>query len=201
MSALLSEPFQMMIRGIVCGGDQCDPYPVTEFLSGFGIPGVRSNPVDRPGRDGQVPGPQFMKARTLTVAVGVVGDSTIEVQTLTAGLVSAWNRVGDQDLGLAIPLYFTLADPGQVFVAYGQPQRAASGYAMLWRAQHANAAKPFTDAVVCEFLATDPLFYSADPTSIMVGSSVALAQSVPLPPPVGSVGLAGWAGLQWTVRQ
>lgn len=197
----LTEAFQVMIRGVVCGGTQCDPYPVTQFLAGFGNPGVRSNPVDRPGRDGQVPGPQFLKARTLTVAVGVVGDSLIEVQTSAAALVSAWNRVGDADLGLAIPLYFTLADPTQVFVAYGQPQRAASGYATLWKAQHANAAKPFTDAVVCEFLATDPLFYSATPKSIMVGSSVAFAAALPPPPPVGSVGLAGWAGLNWTVRQ
>jgi hypothetical protein len=211
-SGLLSEPFQLAIRGLVLGGAQCDPYPVTAFLDGFGNPGVRSNAVDRPGRDGQVPGPQFYKARTLTVAVGVVGDNPVQVQAAVATQFGDANQIRPADAGLTIPLYFTLADPTREFVCYGQPQRAQSGYATLWRSMYGKAPKPFADAVACEFLATDPLFYDSSPRSITIGQSAALAD-IPTGGGTGGGGtggggggpaavpLIGWAGLNWTVKQ
>lgn len=168
---LIDSAWQVELRSTLFGAcDTESPYPIVDFLDGFGVPDTRNDDQPIPQEHGLVPSPQFLGGRNMTVGVAVQGDSEVEVVQRSADLMRAWSPVRDYlDGAVTIPLCFTL-DGSTTYRVIGKPLRAKLGYATLLRTR--KAMQPFNDAALCEFLATDPRIYSNSLSSVSAPSGV-----------------------------
>lgn len=160
---LITGPWQLELRGVLMDAQACDGLIITEWLSGFGVPGGRRYQVPRPLQNGMFPGPQYMDARALEWSVAAVGDSWAELLSAHSDLGSAMAPVEDTDPDYTIPLVFTLGDGATKYRVVGQPERAEWGYGLALRT--AGSDRPFTDGARCSFVASDPRIYSNEESS------------------------------------
>lgn len=155
---LLTAEWQVELREVLMSAGECDQaLVVTEWLDGFGVPDTRNADVNRAMRHGVYASPQYLGPRAMTMAVAARGADYDELLAAQVDLGTAWGPVDDADADLVVPLAFTLGDPATKYVVYGKPLRAAFGYKTLLRV-HPHMA--FTEAALCEFLATDPRIYT-----------------------------------------
>lgn len=159
---LLTEPWSIELREVLFAMcDECvSPLIITAWLDGFGVPETRDGDVERPMAHGFFASPQFLGARTMTVAIMARAESSDALYAAVTALGRAWAPVSVEDPDLVIPMAFTMDDPNRRFVVYGKPKRAAFGYAN--HAKFTEVGTYISDAALCEFIATDPLIYNLD---------------------------------------
>lgn len=156
---LITGPWQIELQGVLMDALGCDGLVVTEWLTGFGVPGGRRNIVARPLQQGAFPGPQYMDTRVMEWAVAAIGDSWADVRQASIDLGTAMSPVPDTDLDYVVPLMFTLDDAAAKYRVMGMPDRAEWGYQVALRTR--AASRPFNDGARCAFIATDPRIYDA----------------------------------------
>jgi hypothetical protein len=168
---LIDSAYQVELRSTLFGAcDTESPYPIVNFLDGFGVPDTRNDDQPIPQDHGLVPSPQFLGGRNMTIGIAVQGDDEVEVVQRSANLMRAWSPVREYlDGAVTIPLCFTL-DGSIVYRVIGKPLRAKLGYSTLLRTR--TARQPFNDAALCEFLATDPRIYSNDLNTVSVAAGI-----------------------------
>lgn len=163
--ATLDGPFQVELRGVHFGSCDCldvQQLVVTDFLDGFGIPATRNSDDQRPMGHGLIPSPQFMDGRALTIAILARGDTNDDLHAAMVALGRAWAPVSPNDDDLVIPLAFTLEDAARRYVVWGKPTKAKFGYDHTALVSSDPLDYRFSDAALCEFLATDPRIYTLD---------------------------------------
>lgn len=155
---LLTGPWQIELRETLFDG--CDTEAgliVAEMLDGFGVPPTRNADVLRPMTHGLFASPQYLGGRTMTVGIVAQAATYAALIALMESLGAAWAPVVDTDPDRVVELAFTLGDASTKYLVFGKPMRAPWGYATLARTY--DSTQPFTDAALCEFLATDPRIY------------------------------------------
>lgn len=158
---LLDGPFQVELRSVLMDSLACDGLviPDGQFLDGFGVPDTRNQDVERALRHGLHASPQYLGGRRMTVGVAAVASSLDSLMGYKEQLGTAWAPVdADTDDDYKIPMAFTLGRLTDAFLVFGKPMRAPWGYQALLKSY--LRSKPFADAALCEFLATDPRIYS-----------------------------------------
>lgn len=157
----LDGPWQIELRGVHFDGADCldSGLIVTDPIDGLGVPPTRDGDVPIPMRHGLFPSPQFLGGRQLVFGVAAIGTTSDEFHEAVRDLGRALAPVDPADSDLVVELAFTLDTLDRAYFVRGKPQRAATGYRVLARVA---PRAYFSEAAVCEFLATDPRVYGLD---------------------------------------
>ncbi|TDC33463.1 hypothetical protein [Micromonospora sp. KC213] len=131
----------------------------------LGDVGITDDDTDRPREDGRAFGQDFRGGRTITVELGVFGDSEAEARATLAGLATAWRGDAVRHTPGAVA-ELRMRHAGRERVVYGRPRRFASDETEI----HEGVAE-----VVADFAAVDDVFYAPDEDS----------RTVTLAPPTG----------------
>lgn len=135
-------PYQAELNGLTIGKGTL--YRYETMPEGFGIPPIRTSDFPFPSNDGEIPGNDYLSARTLVFNLILLGTSAVSTETLAQALAAAWRpKQTIQTLNLEMT--------GQQYVLYGRPRGCSIVYDRSLLSAVAKAR--------CVFKATDPYFY------------------------------------------
>lgn len=173
----ITGPYQIELQGVNMDG--VNPCPssglvISKWLSGMGVPKLRNNDKLRPQASGVFTSPRYLPQRPMTWGVVARASDAAGVQTALVNLARAFAPIPDLAASLTVPLVFTLSDGTVQYLVNGTPERSDVLYDTLigtyQRPTGSDAhGGPFTDPVICEFTASDPLIYENTLHSLTAG--------------------------------
>jgi hypothetical protein len=179
---LINGPWQIELNGVLMGvlspANPCPDLVVTKWPK-LGVPASRQNDIPKSMDHGSFPGPNYATERDVLVSVLARGSTPALLRAALARLAGAFAPIPDTTPGLVVPMVLTFDDASHLFQLFGNPRRAdfvydnvlTSGqpYASADGVTGGDAYGPFSDEMVCEFMATDPRFYDYVAQQITIG--------------------------------
>ena len=153
---LILDSWSMELRGVLMEAVRATgDFHIIAWPDGLGVPDSRLDTIPIPSEHGVFPGVQYLNGRTITMSLGVRGDTAEAVETAAQTLAGAWAPVSAADSDNVIPLIFRM-ESSRKYRMYGKPLRMATAWGVLLEGYAATDTWLTAEA---QFLATDPRVY------------------------------------------